>query len=201
MKIGYARVSTSDQNLDLQIAALTSAGCEYIYKEKRSSIAERPELDRMMEYLREGDLLVVWKFDRLARSLKHLISLIEQLKSKKVGFVCLTNSIDTTTPMGMFFLHVIGAFAELERNLIVERTNAGLQAVREKGVRLGRPKGVSDNRKVIVNAACDLYRQGMSTTDISKSLKISSATLYRYLKESGIKMRETPGRPKKKKTG
>lgn len=199
MKIGYARVSTADQNLDLQISALKNAGCEYIYKEKKSSVAERPELDKMMNYLREGDQLVVWKFDRLARSLKHLISLIDELQSKKIEFMCLTNNIDTKTPMGMCFLHIVGAFAELERNLIIERTKAGLTAARNNGVTLGRPRGVNDNRKVVVNAACDLYKQGMSTIDISKSLKISSATLYRYLKGAGIRLRATPGRPKKNK--
>jgi len=195
MKIGYARVSTTDQNLDLQISALKNAGCENIYQEKKSSMAERPELDKMLRFLRAGDQVVVWKLDRLARSLKHLLNLIEDFKRRKVDFICLTNNIDTTTPMGLCFLSIAGAFAELERNLIIERTNAGLVAAKERGVVLGRRKGLSGNRRVLQKAACDLYRQKMNTVDICKSLNISTATLYRYLREDGILLRGNPGRP------
>lgn len=198
MKIGYARVSTTDQNLDLQISALEKAGCEIIYKEKKSSVKERPELERMMKYLREGDQLVVWKLDRLARSLSHLLSLIEDIKRKKVDFICLTNNIDTSTPMGLCFLSIAGAFAELERNLMIERTNAGLAAARERGIVLGRRKGLSEDRRIIARAACDLYMQDMPTEYICKSLKISSATLYRYLRSGGIRFKANPGRPPKK---
>lgn len=196
MKIGYARVSTADQNLDLQISALKNAGCERVYKEKKSSVAERPELDKMLKYLRPGDQVVVWKIDRLARSLKHLILLIEDFKKKKIEFMCLTNNIDTTTPMGLCFLSIVGAFAELERNLIIERTKAGLAAAREKGVKLGRRPGLTENQQVIKKAACDLYRKGMTTNDICKSLKVSTATLYRYLRAGNMAMRGNPGRPK-----
>lgn len=195
MKIGYARVSTTDQNLDLQISALKNAGCENIYQEKKSSMAERPELDKMLRFLRAGDQVVVWKLDRLARSLKHLLNLIEDFKRRKVDFICLTNNIDTTTPMGLCFLSIAGAFAELERNLIIERTNAGLVAAKERGVALGRRKGLSEDRKVLQKAACDLYRHKMNTVDICKSLNISTATLYRYLREDGILLRGNPGRP------
>lgn len=196
MKIGYARVSTADQNLDLQISALKNAGCERVYKEKKSSVSERPELEKMLKYLRPGDQVVVWKIDRLARSLKHLILLIEDFKKKKIEFMCLTNNIDTTTPMGLCFLSIVGAFAELERNLIIERTKAGLAAAREKGVKLGRRPGLTENQQVIKKAACDLYRKGMTTNDICKSLKVSTATLYRYLRAGNMAMRGNPGRPK-----
>ena len=196
MKIGYARVSTADQNLDLQISALKNAGCERVYKEKKSSVAERPELEKMLKYLRPGDQVVVWKIDRLARSLKHLILLIEDFKKKKIEFMCLTNNIDTTTPMGLCFLSIVGAFAELERNLIIERTKAGLAAAREKGVKLGRRPGLTENQQAIKKAACDLYRKGMTTNDICKSLKLSTATLYRYLRAGNMAMRGNPGRPK-----
>lgn len=196
MKIGYARVSTADQNLDLQISALKNAGCERVYKEKKSSVSERPELEKMLKYLRPGDQVVVWKIDRLARSLKHLILLIEDFKKKKIEFMCLTNNIDTTTPMGLCFLSIVGAFAELERNLIIERTKAGLAAAREKGVKLGRRPGLTENQQVIKKAACDLYRKGMTTNDICKSLKLSTATLYRYLRAGNMAMRGNPGRPK-----
>ena len=196
MKIGYARVSTADQNLDLQISALKNAGCERVYKEKKSSVSERPELEKMLKYLRPGDQVVVWKIDRLARSLKHLILLIEDFKKKKIEFMCLTNNIDTTTPMGLCFLSIVGAFAELERNLIIERTKAGLAAAREKGVKLGRRPGLTENQQVIKKAACDLYRKGMTTNNICKSLKLSTATLYRYLRAGNMAMRGNPGRPK-----
>lgn len=195
MKIGYARVSTADQNLDLQISALKNAGCEYIYQEKKSSVAERPELDKMMKFLRDGDQVVVWKLDRLARSLKHLLLLIEEFKTRKVDFMCLTNNIDTTTPMGLCFLSIAGAFAELERNLIIERTNAGLAAAKEKGIKLGRRPGLTESQQVIKKAACDLYIKDMSTIDICKSLNISTATLYRYLRAGNIAFRGNPGRP------
>lgn len=200
MKIGYARVSTTDQNLDLQISALEKAGCDIIYKEKKSSVKERPELEKMMKYIRQGDQLVVWKLDRLARSLSHLLSLIEEFKKKQVDFICLTNNIDTTTPMGICFLSIVGAFAELERNLMIERTNAGLAAARERGVKLGRRAGLTNDRMVVSKAACDLYQQNMSSDEICMSLKISTATLYRYLRGAGIKLRKNPGRPKKRGT-
>ncbi len=119
MKIGYARVSTKDQNFDLQISALEKAGCEIIYKEKRSAVKDRPELERMMEYLRSGDIVVVWKLDRLARSLQHILFLIEELKRRDIRIISLSEGVDTDTPTGKFFLSITGAFAELERNLIV----------------------------------------------------------------------------------
>lgn len=198
MKIGYARVSTKDQNFDLQIQALQKAGCELIYKEKRSAIKERPELERMMAYLRSGDVVVVWKLDRLARSLQHILFLIDEFKKKNIRIISLSDNVDTDTPTGKFFLSITGAFAELERNLIVERTQAGLQAAKERGVKLGRKKGISEERKVVLEAACTLYKDGeMTTPDICASLGISSATLYRYLELYEIPKKNNPGRRKK----
>lgn len=142
MLIGYVRVSTNDQNTDLQRNALISTGCEQLFEDKLSGTkSDRPGLKRALKILQPGDTLVVWKLDRLGRSMRHLVQLIEELRIKGVAFRSLTDSIDTSTPMGRFFFHVMGALAEMERELIVERTRAGLAAAREKG-RIGgrRPK-------------------------------------------------------------
>ncbi|MBA7913184.1 recombinase family protein [Enterobacter roggenkampii] len=142
MLIGYVRVSTNDQNTALQRNALESAGCEQIFEDKISGTkAERPGLKRLLRTLSEGDTLVVWKLDRLGRSMRHLVTMIEELRHRGVNFRSLTDSIDTSTPMGRFFFHVMGALAEMERELIVERTRAGLVAARAEG-RVGgrRPK-------------------------------------------------------------
>lgn len=142
MLIGYVRVSTNDQNTALQRNALSSAGCELIFEDVISgSKSERPGLKKMLRALSEGDTLVVWKLDRLGRSMRHLVILVEELRERSVNFRSLTDSIDTSSPMGRFFFHVMGALAEMERELIVERTCAGLQAARAEG-RIGgrRPK-------------------------------------------------------------
>ncbi|KZQ82615.1 DNA-invertase, partial [Enterobacter roggenkampii] len=142
MLIGYVRVSTNDQNTALQRNALDSAGCELIFEDKMSGkTSERPGLKKVLRTLSEGDTLVVWKLDRLGRSMRHLVTLIEDLRSRGVNFRSLTDSIDTSTAMGRFFFHVMGALAEMERELIVERTRAGLAAARQQG-RIGgrRPK-------------------------------------------------------------
>lgn len=142
MLIGYVRVSTNDQNTALQKNALECAGCELIFEDKISGkTADRPGLKKVLRMLSEGDTLVVWKLDRLGRSMRHLVSLIEELRSRGINFRSLTDSIDTSTPMGRFFFHVMGALAEMERELIVERTRAGLAAARTEG-RIGgrRPK-------------------------------------------------------------
>jgi DNA invertase Pin-like site-specific DNA recombinase len=142
MLIGYVRVSTNDQNTALQKNALECAGCELIFEDKISGkTADRPGLKKVLRTLSEGDTLVVWKLDRLGRSMRHLVSLIEELRTRGINFRCLTDSIDTSTPMGRFFFHVMGALAEMERELIVERTRAGLAAARAEG-RVGgrRPK-------------------------------------------------------------
>lgn len=142
MLIGYVRVSTNDQNTALQRNALESAGCELIFEDKMSGkTAERPGLKKLFRALSDGDTLMVWKLDRLGRSMRNLVSLIEELRSRGINFRSLTDSIDTSTPMGRFFFHVMGALAEMERELIVERTCAGLAAARAEG-RIGgrRPK-------------------------------------------------------------
>ncbi|ECE9609563.1 recombinase family protein [Salmonella enterica subsp. enterica serovar Enteritidis] len=133
-KIGYIRVSTNDQNTDLQRNALNCAGCEQIFDDKMSGTkANRPGLKRALKTLQTGDTLVVWKLDRLGRSVKNLVTLISELHERKIHFQSLTDSIDTSTPMGRFFFHVMSALAEMERELIVERTNAGLAAARAQG--------------------------------------------------------------------
>ena len=142
MLIGYARVSTGDQNLDLQKNALIRAECELVFEDTASGKnARRPGLKRALRRLRAGDVLVVWKLDRLGRSMRHLVVLVEELRERGINFRSLTDSIDTSTPMGRFFFHVMGALAEMERELIVERTKAGLEAARAQG-RIGgrRPK-------------------------------------------------------------
>lgn len=142
MLLGYVRVSTSEQNTALQRNALDSAGCELIFEDKISGkTADRPGLKKLLKVLSPGDTLIVWKLDRLGRSMRHLVSLIEELRQRGVNFRSLTDSIDTSTPMGRFFFHVMGALAEMERELIVERTRAGLAVARAQG-RIGgrRPK-------------------------------------------------------------
>ena len=147
MKIGYARVSTKDQNLELQTEALQKAGCEKIYKETQSAVKERPELQSMLNHLRQGDVVVVWKLDRLGRSLKHLIDLVTGFREKGIEFISLNDSIDTTTVQGRLTFNIFASFAEFERELIRERTMAGLQAARERGRIGGRKKGLSPEAK------------------------------------------------------
>src|SRR5256884_9466727 len=150
--IGYARVSTQDQNLHLQKDALTKAGCEKIFTDTISgSTQERKGLDEALSFLRSGDTLVVWKLDRLGRTMKHLIDTVTQLKDKGIGFKSLTENIDTTTPGGKLIFHVFGSLAEFERDLIRERTQAGLLAARARGRNGGRPKYPPfDERKLCV---------------------------------------------------
>ena len=146
MLIGYARVSTLDQNLDLQLDALTTAGCEQIFSDKMSGAKTRPGLDEALAFLRPGDALVVWKLDRLGRRTVKLIQLIEALKARGIGFKSLSNAIDTTTPEGMFIYRISSSFAELERDLARERTMAGLQAARARGRKGGADPGSPRSR-------------------------------------------------------
>jgi DNA invertase Pin-like site-specific DNA recombinase len=183
MFIGYARVSTQDQTLSLQQDALTEAGCERIFTDTVSGArTDRPGLDEALEYVRSDDTLVVWKLDRLGRSLPHLIETITRLQERGVGFKSLTEQIDTTTSGGKLIFHVFAALAEFERDVIRERTQAGLAAARARGRRGGRPKAaaLSDARKVAL--AQRLYEdRDNSVDDICKTLRVSRATLYRYL--------------------
>ena len=200
MKIGYARISTKQQKLSLQIDALKKEGCELIYREVMTgSKKERPQLQKMIEHLRTGDTVVIWKLDRLARSLRDLISLVKQFEAKGVGLHSLNDHIDTTTPTGRFMFHVFGALSEFESDIIRERTKAGLAAARARGRVGGRPKGLSQKAKITARAAESLYNeQILSTQQICEQLSISRGTLYRYLKHRGVQIggrsRTPPGR-------
>src|SRR5829696_4607634 len=182
MDIGYARVSTGEQTIDLQLDALKAAGCGTVYQETASGAkADRPVLDEVLSYLRTGDTLVVWRLDRLGRSLKHLIEVVAALAERGVGFKSLTEQIDTTTPGGKLIFHVFGALAEFERDLIRERTHAGLAAARARGRRGGRPKKLTDAKQL--ELARTLHDGGQVDIDtICATLGISRATLYRSLK-------------------
>jgi DNA invertase Pin-like site-specific DNA recombinase len=181
MDIGYARVSTGEQTLDLQLDALAKAGCSKVFTETASGAkADRPVLADVLEYLRAGDTLVVWRLDRLGRSLSHLIATLTDLAGRGVGFKSLTEQIDTTTPGGKLVFHVLGALAEFERDLIRERTHAGLAAARARGRVGGRPKKLADPKKVALAQA--LYDGGQTDlATLCRTLGISRATLYRYI--------------------
>ncbi len=182
--IGYARVSTHEQTLDLQKDALEKIGCIKIFSDVVSGAkAERTGLHEALEYVREGDTLVVWRLDRLGRSLKHLIETITKLNNRKIGFKSITENIDTTTSGGKLVFHIFGALAEFERDIIRERTNAGLTAARARGRLGGRPKAQTLNTPKKVALAQSLYDNKNNTIEeICKTLHISRATLYRYIK-------------------
>jgi len=184
MRIGYARVSTTEQNLDLQRDALKRAGCERIIEDMASGgKRERPGLERVQETLRHGDVLAVWRLDRLGRSLKHLIELMAELEGQGVGFHSVTESIDTTTPGGKLVFHIFGALAEFERNLIRERTHAGLAAARARGRKGGRRPKLGEKQRAV---AVDLYRQKKHKIDeICKAVGITRPTLYKYVAAAG----------------
>lgn len=183
MKVGYARVSTDEQTLDLQRDALTAAGCTQLFEDTASgATVERVGLQQVLAYVRAGDTVVVWRLDRLGRSLKALIELLNGLHEREVGFVSLTEQIDTTTPGGKLIFHVFGALAEFERDLIRERTTAGLAAARARGRKGGRPRAAAFADPKQAAMARDLYKgRHHSVADICRTLKVSRATLYRYL--------------------
>lgn len=183
MLIGYARVSTHEQSLDLQKDALKKAGCEETYEDKVSGVVSaRPGLEMVKQILRKGDTLVVWRLDRLGRSLKDLMEWMSYLDKKQVGLKSIQESIDTTTTTGKLVFHIFGALAEFERNLIRERTQAGLAAARARGRLGGRPKSLDENkRKVVV----DLYnKKELMVKEICEMMNISKPTLYAYVRES-----------------
>jgi DNA invertase Pin-like site-specific DNA recombinase len=182
MLIGYARVSTDDQKLNLQQDALHTAGCEKIFEDYLSGArATRPGLTSALEMARSGDTLVVWRLDRLGRSLKDLIQLTETLKQGSIGLQSLQESIDTTTSSGQLIFHLFGALAEFERNLIRERTNAGLVAARARGKLGGRPKALDSNKRQL---AVKLYNDRQYPIgEICKMMGISKPTLYNYVAE------------------
>ena len=191
MLIGYARVSTDDQNLNLQKDALTRAGGERILEDRQSGAkADRPGLRDALDYARDGDTLTVWRLDRLSRSLKDLIDLVSQLKARGIGLKSLHESIDTTSSSGKLIFHVFGALAEFERNLIRERTQAGLAAARARGRRGGRPKSLDAAKRAI---AVNLYDEKKhSVKEICEVMGVSKPTLYKYIKAARTETTE-PG--------
>lgn len=180
MLVGYARVSTQDQDPELQVDALRKAGCEKIFTEKASGAKrDRPELMAALEYARDGDTIVVWKLDRLARSLKQLIETVENLEDRGIGFKSVTETIDTTTSGGKLVFTIFAALAEFERSIIQERTRAGLEAARSRGRIGGRPRSVSDED--IAAARAMLKNPEITVKKVAERIGCSEATLYRYL--------------------
>ena len=186
MRIGYARVSTQDQNLSLQKDALKKAGCEKIIVDTASGKSEtRAGLEKLREVTRKGDVIVVWRLDRLGRSLRHLVDVMTELEKAGIGFQSLQEEINTTTSGGKLVFHIFAALAEFERNLIKERTQAGLQAARARGRQGGRPKRLSPQQRAL---AVDLFRQKKhSIGEICSMLGITKPTLYAYVREAGSK--------------
>jgi DNA invertase Pin-like site-specific DNA recombinase len=180
MKYGYARVSTDDQKADLQIAALKKADCDFIFTDTATGASnKRPELTRCLAALRAGDTLIVWKLDRLGRSLSHLVAVLAELQSMGVAFLSLTEAIDTASAAGRLMGHILGALAEFERALIVERTQAGLKAAKNRGTKLGRKPSLSDDQR---KHARELINKGESPATVAKLLNVCRATLYNSLK-------------------
>ncbi len=190
MKIGYARVSTKDQNLNLQMDDLKKAGCEKIFQEKiTGATKERPQLQKMIEQVREGDVVFIWKLDRLGRSLKDLIHLVNEIKEKGAGLKSLNDPIDTTTPQGKLTFHLFAALSEFERDIIRERTFAGLASARARGRVGGRPKGLSSKAEHTAIIAEKLYQdRELSIKNICEQLSISKMTFYNYLKHRGVRV-------------
>jgi len=179
VRIGYARVSTQDQRLDVQHEALTRSGCDKVFEDTMSGkVADRPGLQKALEQLRKGDTFVVWKLDRLGRSVKQLVDLVSGFEEQGINFVSLTDSIDTSTPAGRFFFHVMASLAEMERELTVERTRAGLGTARARGRIGGRKRVMTDGK---VEAARKLLASGLPPREVASTLGVSVATLYRWL--------------------
>lgn len=190
MKIGYARVSTQDQDLSLQLDALNSFGCDQIYQEKiTSSAKERPQLGKMISQLRQGDTIIIWKLDRLARSLTDLVALVNRFQEMGAELHSLNDHIDTTTSHGKFTFHLFAALSEFERDIIRERTKAGLAAARARGRKGGRPKGLSQKSQHTAIIAEKLYlERELSVKEICEQLSISKSTFYNYLHHRGVEI-------------
>lgn len=185
MKIGYARVSTHEQNLALQIDALERHGCEIIYQESISGRkTDRPEFVAMMKSLRKGDTVIVWDISRLGRSVVDLTKIINTLKDREAVFVSIQNNVDTSTSMGLVQYNVFAALAEYEREMIRDRTLAGLAAARERGKFGGRPAGASASNKKKAKAMLTLIKSGTSVTEAANTVGLSRASAYRYVKEA-----------------
>ncbi|MEP5364643.1 MAG: recombinase family protein [Reichenbachiella sp.] len=187
MVFGYARVSTKDQNLDLQIDALKEAGCEEVYSEKLSGRSlKKPKLDELLGKIRKGDVVIVYSLDRLGRTSKELINLLSEFKEKEIQFKSLREGIfDTTSAMGEAVFQIIAILKAMEVQVLSERTKDGLSAARARGKKGGRPKGSYDRNKAA--AAVTLYKRELPISEITDSLKISRSTLYQYLRNEGIK--------------
>ncbi len=184
MKIGYARVSTKDQNLELQLDALDKIGCEKIFTDKISSgKTVREGLEQSLDYVRPGDTLVVWKLDRLCRSTSELVGISKILEEKNVALQSLTEQLDTSTPQGRMYFTVIGAIAQFEREVIRERIVAGLESARKRGRKGGRPKAITDSKK---KAAIELLKSGMSYPEVSENLGVALSTLYLHVPASSL---------------
>lgn len=180
MRVAYARVSSSDQSLNLQIDALKNAGCDKIFTDHGVSgvAAQRPGLNKALEALNEGDTLMVWRLDRLARSMRELTDIVWALHHRGIKFQSLCEQFDVSSAFGELILHVLGAIAHFERALIIERTRAGIEAAKERGVKFGR-RPVLNGEELC--EALSLVRNGMTVSDVANHLKIGTSTLYRYL--------------------
>jgi DNA invertase Pin-like site-specific DNA recombinase len=191
IRLGYARVSTFEQNLDLQLDALQKEGCKQIFTDKISGVkSSKPNFEKLLEYARQGDTIVVWKLDRLGRSTIQLIELMEDLKKKGIHLKSLSEAIDTTSATGMLFFQFMCILAEHERNIIRERTNAGLSSARARGRTGGRPKGLSEHYQLIAPDVKEMYEKAnRSTEEIRKIFNIKSQpTLYKILQFAGTKI-------------
>lgn len=181
-EIGYARVSTAEQDPALQLDALAKVGCTQVFQDKASGATDRPGLTAALAFVREGDVLVVWKLDRLGRSLPHLIETVSALETRGVGFRSLTEAIDTTTPGGRLIFHIFGALGQFERDLIQERTRAGLDAAAARGRRGGRKPVVTEDK---LRRARALIAQGLTVREAAARIKVSKTALYAALGEKG----------------
>ncbi|MGB7335783.1 MAG: recombinase family protein [Salaquimonas sp.] len=179
MKIGYARISTAEQNASSQRDALKAAGCDKITTEQVSGAsAKRPKLEKLLKTIGAGDILTVYRLDRLGRSLPHLIEVVRELEGKGAGFCSLSENIDTTTAGGRLIFHLMGSLAEFERSLIIERTQAGLAAARKRGVRVGRPKALTTAQ---IKHARKLMDSGERPSAVASSLGVNRSTIYRHI--------------------
>lgn len=201
MIYGYARVSTKDQNLNLQLDALKKAGCQKIFSEKVSAARKRPELKKLIGFLQPEDTVIVWKLDRLARSLKDLIKLVSDFKQRSVSFVSVQDKIDTSSAQGRLIFNIFASLSEFERDLIRERTVAGLDAARARGNKGGRPEGLSQQAEIKAMAVYHLYQDNsLSISQIIKETGVSVATLYKYIRHIEKKQKTEPMENKKKRT-
>lgn len=190
MKVGYARVSTHDQNLDLQIDALTKAGCEKIFTDKISSAkVKREGLESALEYVRSGDMLVVWKLDRLCRNIYELMQVSKSLEERGIELQSLTESIDTSTPTGRMYFTILGAVAQMEREQIQERVRAGLAAAKLRGKKGGRPKALTSTKK---SAALEMLKNGMDYNSVAEVVGVTTKTLYRHLPATKVNLLTLP---------